>query len=381
MNARKPKPSALKERTSHRSLFDLSRLFASANDIVSSNPEPRQVVAPQYVSKLDGAPSDSFPSASDLDDKTMKLNDPKAEPPGLVSRQETTNISIKISRPKTRAAPAPIRANTQSFGVTRASRLNQANETPEPTRVQRAPDDLTVTRATTVKPLPPYDPVAEAAKEQAAARARREAALAKVEAAERRRTVVLAVALIGGAVALIGYATLSPLDGARRTATNESRLTHEQIEERLAFHRQLTGSRLNRERIDVQLTNHIDAPELAGDAQKIRAPNMMDGVPLAGEANPAQKNERPDWPVNPSHPDAKIMYGLQEEQDRIYFEKQARKAWLKEFVENARKDGVKVEIDPNGYVRTSPLPANEREPSAIEMGSGPDGSADPSLDR
>ncbi len=171
----------------------------------------------------------------------------------------------------------------------------------------------------------------------------------------------LAWLLLIPAFSLFTYVALAP-DSSRHLGL-QSQLSDTQIQERLAFHRSLTGSRLNRERIDVQIQNHLDAPELSGSEKKIKAPDIMSGLPLVGEQNSFSQKLKGDRVVNPSHPDAQVMYGLQEEQDRKGFESQARKAWINEFIENARRDGYAVKIDKFGNVLSKKLPAREREPS------------------
>ncbi len=301
MSARKPKPSQLKElnpQSSDPAKLGLSRLFASANVQVSLQPSIQR----SFIVN---------------DDKTLKLEVLRQETQTPLHPQESTKVSLAL---------------------TRASQLNRTRLIP--------------TNVTSVQTNEPVSPQKAAPKLQS-----------RKTQKKQKQSNVTAWVLFISAIGLFSYIGFAP-GLAKHPNSSASQLTDTQIQERLDFHRDLTGTRLNRERIDVQLRNHFDAPDLPIDAHKVKVPDMMSGLPLAGEQNLFAPRQKADWPVNPSHPDAKIMYGLQEEQDRVYFEKQARKAWLTDFIENARKDGYAVQIDRFGNVKTKRIPEADREPSS-----------------
>jgi hypothetical protein len=160
----------------------------------------------------------------------------------------------------------------------------------------------------------------------------------------------VAAALGLGAFALLGgtpSGVISKVDGQK--------LTPQQLQERIAYHQKTTGWKLNNERIETQIENHYQAPGLPYNAQKVKPPDMMNGLPLEGEHNLREGSRDKTLPVNPSYADAKIMYGLQEEQDLIETEKRARQEYIKEFISNAAKDGYAVDIDEFGNVQASKL--------------------------
>ncbi len=292
MGSRKPKPTQLKEHSKPKAKMGLSRLFATANELVPATIEARPKTQSPYV------------VAPPSDDKTMKLDDPRLKE----TAEPLPPFATKVTSPSL--------ANTQAS---------------EP-----------VGTHTSVRNFKPQD------KHQAKSLAKSKSAFS------------LAWLFIVPAIALVGYAAFAPT--AAPVTAPQSQLSTEQIQERLNFHRSTTGSRLNRERIDVQIQNHMQAPDLAGDAHKVKPYDMMKGVPLTGEVPIYSRNEKKQWPVNPSHPDAKIMYGLQEEQERIEFERRAQSAWVNEFKENARKEGYDVKVDKFGNVKAKRLPAEDIGP-------------------
>lgn len=116
---------------------------------------------------------------------------------------------------------------------------------------------------------------------------------------------------------------------------------------RVDFYRQQLGHRLNRQRVDVEVENVVRSPSLGmTDAPKAdRA--MMYGAPLMPEGYYKSSARDRTEPVHPDHPDARIRYGLQEEEHRDQFQRLADKAFTQEFISNARANGYEVILDAN----------------------------------
>ena len=96
---------------------------------------------------------------------------------------------------------------------------------------------------------------------------------------------------------------------------------------------------------------------------------MMRGVPLMQE-NYVDQNygaATRTEPVPVDHPDARIQYGLQEEQHREEFDRRVQNEYVKEFVENARRDGVKVVLDKDANV-IEVTPIRGRQPGSTSEG-------------
>ncbi len=303
MGSRKPKPTQLKEHTKPKSKMGLSRLFATANELVPVNVDVRTKSQSPYV------------VAPPLDDKTMKLDDPRLnEPLAPQSREDSTGVSLALTRV---SAIKPL-----SSAKTKANEPVGSN-----TSVRNFKSQV--------------NHQAQSKKKSSSGH-------------------LLPWLCIIPAIALFSYVAFAP--SAAPVVPQQSQLSTTQIQERLDFHRSTTGSRLNRERIDVQIQNHMQSPDIGFDAHKVKPYDMMKGVPLTGEVPNYSRNEKKQWPVNPSHPDAKIMYGLQEEQERMEFERRAQTAWVREFKENALKEGYVVEVDKFGNVKAKRLPAEQIGP-------------------
>lgn len=121
---------------------------------------------------------------------------------------------------------------------------------------------------------------------------------------------------------------------------------------RVDFYRQQLGHRLNQQRVDVEIQNYTRAPSLSvADRPGAHAPNMMMGLPLAPQtvenSTGVYSSRFRTTPISPDHPDARIQYGLQEEEHRDEYTRQVNKDYVEEFVRNAQREGLKVEIDSN----------------------------------
>lgn len=134
--------------------------------------------------------------------------------------------------------------------------------------------------------------------------------------------------------------------------------------ERVKYHRFNTGVQLNLQRIDTEIKNYQTAPALDSASQKVKSPDMMAGVPLAGEDHHRKSSRDRLQPLNPDYPDARVMYGLQEEQDATEWERRAMKRYVDEFVANAAEQGYKVKVDSNYNVQVISAPPGAK-PLAI----------------
>lgn len=119
---------------------------------------------------------------------------------------------------------------------------------------------------------------------------------------------------------------------------------------RVDFYRQQLGHRLNQQRVDVEVQNYTRAPSLSeADRPGVHQSNMMRGVPLAPQTventTGVYSSRFRTTPLSPDHPDARIYYGLQEEQHRDEYARQVDRHYVEEFVKNARREGLKVELD------------------------------------
>lgn len=145
----------------------------------------------------------------------------------------------------------------------------------------------------------------------------------------------------------IGHTT-STLEAVRR-----------ETQDKINFYRQQLGHRLNRDRVNIEILNNREAPKLDAAATPKLAPSMMNGVPLmqegyvernygpreGGDNNVRYTSRDQTQPVPIDRPDARIQYGLQEEQHRAEFDRRVQQQYIREFIENARRDGVNVILD------------------------------------
>lgn len=188
----------------------------------------------------------------------------------------------------------------------------------------------------------------------------------KVKAKPKQSNSMAPVIMVIGALGLIAYVALS---SSSPSGSVSKKLSPDELKERIEFHQKTTGWRLNNERIATQIDNHYKAPNLPAGAEKVKPKDsMMSGVPLQGETNPMEGMRDQSMPVNPTYADAKIMYGLQEEQDRIETEKRARKAYIQEFIDNAAADGYDVQIDKSGNYKVKKLKPEDRPQPPDEFG-------------
>lgn len=149
------------------------------------------------------------------------------------------------------------------------------------------------------------------------------------------------------------------------TAPVEAGVTGED-RSRVEYYRRELGHRLNSNRVAVELQNYNKAPLLDSNAHPIKERTMTSGVPLMPEGYGIKSSRDRLEPVHPDHPDARIMYGLQDEQDRDGWQRLADQTYVKEFVENARRDGYNVKVDADfNVISVEPLFDNARGPGSL----------------
>lgn len=231
-----------------------------------------------------------------------------------------------------------------------------------PTNSAPAPKKVCVTPLRTVIAAKPYTP---AKRVDLGARER-----------EKKTPWWLGPALIATAILVLGLGWLNvQRSGLTKqpvghpTTTLDS-LTRE-ARKKVAFYQKQLGHRLNSRRVAVELTNLRAAPPLDVSNVPRVDRSMMRGVPLMQEnyvdQNYGSRNKVE--PMSQDHPDARIQYGLQEEQERTEFDRRAEQEYIREFVENARRDGVHVRLDQDSNViAVEPISGADRRPGAYDSG-------------
>lgn len=120
-------------------------------------------------------------------------------------------------------------------------------------------------------------------------------------------------------------------------------------EENAQYHREHTGTKLNRQRVETEYENQLTAPTLPYGVKKVKEPDMMKGLPLAGEENDRIRDRIES--VNPNYPDARTQITLEEEKKQREWEALAHKKYVEEFIANAARAGYTVRIDRDGVAR------------------------------
>lgn len=175
--------------------------------------------------------------------------------------------------------------------------------------------------------------------------------------------------LVVAALLLLGLGWLhiqrsGTIDHPLGHSTSTLEAVRRETQDKINFYRQQLGHRLNRDRVNVEILNNREAPTLDAAASPKLAPSMMNGVPLmqegyvernygsreGGDSNVRYTSRDHTEPVPIDRPDARIQYGLQEEQHRAEFDRRVQQQYIKEFVENARRDGVNVILDEEANV-------------------------------
>jgi hypothetical protein len=148
----------------------------------------------------------------------------------------------------------------------------------------------------------------------------------------------------------------------------------QQISDRVSFHKNEIGRRLNRERINVEYENQKTAPPIQAET-KSAAPDMMSGLPLSPEKQSSYTRDRLE-PADPDFADTRIEYTLREQQGVNEWDASARKEYVDDFVANAAKAGYKVRVEKDGKVKVVgrlPTSAGQAGPSFDPQQSLPKG--------
>lgn len=122
------------------------------------------------------------------------------------------------------------------------------------------------------------------------------------------------------------------------------------LRDRVLFHRNLTGGKLNRDRVGIEVENQVTAPSLPTLAKPVRPPDVMAGLPLVAEPHHRAKASERIEPLSPNFADTNVMHSLREQQAANDWEEQAREQYIKEFIANAARAGYQVKVDSNGVV-------------------------------
>lgn len=109
-----------------------------------------------------------------------------------------------------------------------------------------------------------------------------------------------------------------------------------------------TGRELNRQRVATEIENFKKAPPLSESDLPKNSKTMMEGIPLRPEGVDEislRDQSRRSVPASMDHPDNRIKYSLQEEQTAETVSRMNNKEFVREFLENARRDGYNVKLD------------------------------------
>jgi hypothetical protein len=151
-------------------------------------------------------------------------------------------------------------------------------------------------------------------------------------------------------VAFVWFDDASEHPTTRSPFSQTQRSDEDEYARRVDEHRKLTGWKMNRERADVEIQNHFSAPPIAYDAAKKKAPDMMAGLPLAGESHPRAQDAPKPRGISADYPDTRIQYGLREEQEARYVDQKIEQQFVDEFIENARREGYDLSVQQDGTV-------------------------------
>jgi hypothetical protein len=159
-------------------------------------------------------------------------------------------------------------------------------------------------------------------------------------------------ALLILAIAVIGFAVKAQLASNQKAAavSAEAEPPSDVLNDRVAFHREEVGRKLNRERLNVQYQNGIEGARLPQVIKKVPDTDMLIGVPLVEESAARERSRDRHEQVNPSYADTYVQYSLQEQQQINEWEKTAQKEYVDEFIANAARAGYKVKVDKLGNV-------------------------------
>lgn len=163
----------------------------------------------------------------------------------------------------------------------------------------------------------------------------------------------------------------SPETKLTQTKSTAAAASDQNLEERANRFRQDVGWKLNRERMEVEIQNRLQAPSIkegsiapfgVNSGVNANEHRMMDGLPLIGEAHLRANHRDRSVEVRESDMDARIQAHLFQQQQEREWERQAQKKYIEEFVSNAKRDGYDVQIDNNGNVIMKP----NRQPTSSD---------------
>lgn len=145
--------------------------------------------------------------------------------------------------------------------------------------------------------------------------------------------------------------------------------------ERVNFHREAVGRKLNRDRMGVQYQNVLSSTVINLEPKYKAEHDMMTGLPLAGERPTERERSRDSrGSLSPTFADTYVQYSLKEQQEAADLEKRLQKQYIDEFIANAARAGYRVKVDKNGNVKVE-----GRNPAAngTELSSPASGTEDP----
>ncbi|MES2963908.1 MAG: hypothetical protein V4760_08455 [Bdellovibrionota bacterium] len=154
-----------------------------------------------------------------------------------------------------------------------------------------------------------------------------------------------------------GSGSLSSSPLSRQSAVRDDEAEHAR---RAEMHRKMTGWKMNRERVDVQIGNHFAAPAIPYDAVKKKAPDIMVGVPIEGEGHPRSYEASKTKQVSPEFTDTAIAYRLRDEQTAQQADQIIEKQFVDDFIANARREGYELQVKKDGTVVIKRAPSQYR---------------------
>jgi hypothetical protein len=183
---------------------------------------------------------------------------------------------------------------------------------------------------------------------------------------DSRPVLALLLIVVSGILAIVGF-THSHHEGAptssaaHRAAPSELEKYRDNIE----YHRTMTGTKLNRERIEAEIETSRPllnpAPQTNPAALKR---NDLSGVPILPEGHHRQSSRDRTMPTDPNRVESEIATTLQNEAEAQEWEQRERAQYVKDFVANAAAQGYRVKLDKNlNVIQVDRMPQSEREPS------------------
>jgi hypothetical protein len=185
----------------------------------------------------------------------------------------------------------------------------------------------------------------------------------RAEDAERRALIIRTVLITAVCVVLLvavaehfqHHLNAQAGDGSHAAeqaarASEQAALSTKKLQDRVNYHREEIGRKLNRERIKVEFENGQAAPIGTRGPKQPSAPDMMLGIPFVSQRpSPPLGPDKPEV-ANPDESENRVQYTLAEQQAATDWENTARKQYIDDFIANAAKAGYKIKVEPNGRV-------------------------------